>query len=79
MNRQFENYYRLAYLQAMEGLSEDALKTLGQASAVAPPNKVFSYILDKTVRRQLKGKKAVEIAAKDLSKDDSSKESYRHG
>ena len=52
------------------------MKTLGQASAVAP-NKVFSYILDKTVRRQLKVKKAVEIAAKDLSKIDSSKESYR--
>ena len=75
-NRQFENYYRLAFLQALQGLKPEAEKTLEQALSIAP-NKVFSFILEKTVKKQLRVKKAVEIVAKDLSKIDASKESYR--
>ncbi len=74
-HKQFENYYRLAYLQALEGLKKDAEISLEKALAVAP-NGIFSLILEKTVKRQLKVRKAVEIVTEDLSKVDASKESY---
>lgn len=74
-SEQFENYYRLAYLQALDGLKLQALKTL-ELALDKSPNKVFSFVLSNTVKRQLKLKKAVKIVAKDLSKIDASKESY---
>ena len=72
---QFENYYRLAYLQALEGLRPEAENTVKLALDVSP-NAVFSFILEKVVEKQLKMKKAVRIVSTDLSKLSASKESY---
>ena len=43
-SEQFENYYRLAYLQALDGLKLQALKTL-ELALDKSPNKVFSFVL----------------------------------
>ncbi len=56
----FENYYRLAYLQALEGFNKEAESTVGLALNVSP-NAVFSFILKRSVEKQLKVKKAVQI------------------